>query len=529
MTDNSSLLIYSLTKPSAYPHPVENIRVIETHISWVILTGKFAYKIKKSVKFKFLDFTSLDKRRQFCYRELDLNRRLAPDYYLDIVAIAGDIDSPRIEKDNQQSDTIEYAVKMKQFPQKNQLDRLLINNDVTDCQIDQLAEKIAKFHETTKKCEPNLAFGSAEHISRNSNDVYKLTLANIIDDKYKKRVTKLSEWTTQSFKQLEHTFTSRKNKGFIRECHGDLHLANIAIVSQQVVIFDCIEFSDELLWNDVMSEIAFVIMDLDQHQRAELGFRFLNRYLEITGDYDGIKILRYYLVYRAMVRCMVSCIQLKETKFGKAELQKVTLDFERYLSLAERYIKHFDNRLIITLGYSGSGKTTISQKLLGHLPAIRIRSDVERKRLLGLPETHRADKTERDFIYSHHMNESTYKYLATLTYELLDSSYNIIVDAAFLQQERRLQFLELAKLRNKPFIILYCKTDEKILVNRLEKRKFKNRDASDANRNVLQKQLANPINFDTKELPFLVTVDTQADIDIPELYHRILKINWSFD
>lgn len=541
MANNISQLVNSLKDSSIYPHSVQSIDVIETHISWVILTGPFAYKIKKPVNLGFLDFTTLEKRHHYCLQELKLNRRLSPDYYLDVIAIVGSDNSPKLipetDKEYNQSDVIEYAVKMKQFPQSTQLDRLLGSGKLANSQIDKLAQKIAEFHDNTKvinaelesksksraKSNSDIDFGSAEQVLKNALDCYDHTLSLITDENDRERVNSLRRWTCNAFDKLHDIFVARKNSGFIRECHGDLHCRNIAIVDDDIVIFDGIEFSDALLWNDVMSEIAFLTMDLDDHGQTKVGFRFLNRYLEITGDYQGIATLRYYQVYRAMVRCMVSSIRLTQPGLDNNQYSEELSNFREYLLLAEGYTKRTDNKLIVTHGYSGSGKTTISEEFLQYLPAIRIRSDIERKRLLGLSETTRPDDELQKIYYGNTVNEQIYQHLSKLARLLLKSGYHVIVDAAFLEKKRRDSFCKLAQKSGKKFIILDFLADIDTLKTRLIKRKTLDRDASDADVDVLQKQLDHTTGLESDERNYIISIDTRQKLNIDSLCQEITK------
>ncbi len=526
MADKTIRLINALKQASVYPHPVQSIEVIETHISWVILTGHYAYKLKKPVDMGFLDFTTLEKRHHYCQQEFKLNRRLSPDYYLEVVAISGSVDAPEIKVDCAQNNVIEYAVKMKQFPQSAQLDRRLKYGKLSFTQIDKLAQKIAEFHEQIKvdAFEKENEFGTADCVLKNVLDCYDSTMKNINESAQNERVKSLRDWSCHEFEKLKNTFVQRKKNGFIRACHGDLHLRNIAIVDNEVVIFDGIEFSDVLLWNDVISEVAFLIMDLGDHGQSAMAYHFLNRYLEITGDYEGITTLSFYLVYRAMVRCMVSSIRLNQSGLDRKQYTEELQNFKNYLSLAENYTKPISNKLIITHGYSGSGKTTISQEILEHLPAIRIRSDIERKRLSGLSETQRSDDEQKKIIYSKQVNEQTYQRLLELSQRLLEAQYHVIVDAAFLQQERRKPFKELAQTLHKNFVILDCQAGVEILKLRLNQRQVLNRDASDADIDVLQKQLVNRTEFNQNEIGDVIHIDTQQNIEIDCLCQKILRV-----
>ena len=292
-------LINNMQDRALYDHPVEVFEVIETHISWVLLTGQYVYKIKKPVNFGFLDFSTLEKRHLYCEEEVRLNRRLAPQLYIGVVAIHGTEEHPNIKS---QGPVIEYAVKMKQFPQSTQLDRLLAEKGLDNAVIDKLAGKVARFHLAIDSVAKDSGFGDLEHIQQPVLDNFSHIRGCIDDKNVIPLLNKLEDWTKKKLKLLNETIQQRKDLGFIRECHGDMHLRNIALWNDEIIIFDCIEFNMNFYWIDVVSEIAFLVMDLEDRKHHAFARRFLNSYLEITGDYEGLRLLRFYKVYRAMVR-----------------------------------------------------------------------------------------------------------------------------------------------------------------------------------------------------------------------------------
>ncbi|MFV1985250.1 MAG: aminoglycoside phosphotransferase, partial [Thiohalomonadales bacterium] len=302
-------LITALLDKAAYDHVTDKIELIETHISWVILTGKYAYKIKKPINLGFLDFSTLKNRHFYCNEELRLNSRLAPQLYLAVVTINDSKHKPQI---NGNGSVIEYAVKMRQFPQHAQFDRLLEQGQLTKAHIDTLAKTIGNFHSSCKTADRQAVYGNPEIINTTVFENFKQIKqqTDFVFDIDK--LEAIYKWSKSFCKHYENDFFLRKNKNFIRECHGDMHLRNIAYWQDQLLIFDCLEFDDNLRWIDVISEIAFIVMDLDVRNHQNLAWSFLNTYLEYTGDYAGIALLRFYLVYRAMVRAKVNCIQSRQ-------------------------------------------------------------------------------------------------------------------------------------------------------------------------------------------------------------------------
>ncbi len=483
MTDTLHTLVESLQRPEVYPHPVTRFALIETHISIVLLTGSYAYKFKKPVNFGFLDFSTLEKRRHFCAEELRLNRRLAPELYLELVPVCA---GPHFGDDGE---VIEYAVRMREFDQAAQLDRLLDADRLAPAQLDALALRIADFHAGVAVAGPATSYGQPVAVQTPADENFSQIQQRIPDATGREILAQLQNWTRQAFGNLQGLMQSRKDGGFIRECHGDLHLRNVALVNGAPLAFDCIEFNDNLRWIDIQSEVAFMVMDLDHRGQSALASRFLNAWLERSGDYAGLPLLRYYLVYRAMVRAKVDCLRAYQPDVADAERMAIIRDYHAYLELAGRYTHATSPVLLLMHGLSGSGKTTISQYLLEQLPAIRIRSDIERKRLHGLAGDARTGAGIGQGIYDHAASERTYRQLATLAGAVLDAGHSVIVDAAFLQVRQREPFIELAHARAVPCFIIDCQAPQSELRRRIAARQHESRDASEAGIAVLENQL----------------------------------------
>ena len=507
---------------SMLEQPVEKV---ETHISWVLLAGGFAYKIKKAVNLGFLDFSTLEKRRFYCAEELRLNRRLAPDLYLEVVPITGSAEQPTL---NGSGPAIEYAVKMRRFPQDSLLDQVLRRGELTPETIDAIARKIADFHGRVAVSGNGNPFGTPERIHQPAMENFAHIRARLGSSPPPKELNELEEWSVREYHARLGVFTARKSQGFVRECHGDLHLGNIVLLEGEVVPFDCIEFNKNLRWIDVISEAAFLAMDLHDRERPNLARRFLNAYLEQTGDYAGLEVLRYYLVYRAMVRAKVVCIRAGQADLSGSEEESLWARHRCYIGLAEGFTRWARPFIAITHGLSGSGKTTVTQALLEEMDIFRIRSDVERKRLYGLEPGARSSTKTGEGIYSVAANERTYQHLAELARDIVLSGFPAIVDAAFLRQRERSAFHELAQELGVPFAILDFTAPEEVLRGRVERRQQEGRDASEANLAVLEKQLRSHEPLDYNESSLTLRIDTAQAADVRELAQRLVRLTSPF-
>jgi len=507
-TMDQARLVAALANPARFGPACTSVTVLETHISYVLLTGKHAYKLKKAVDLGFLDFTTLASRRFFCEQELRLNRRLAPELYLDVVAITGTIDEPVIDG---KGPVLEYAVKMREFPQDALASRVLDRNELGVADIDMLAAKVAAFHATSQKAAADSAFGAPETILRAALANCKSLLAGAASPAERRTIEALHTWTEREHAARNAAFRGRREGGFVRECHGDLHLGNIAVIDGEVTIFDCIEFNEQMRWIDVMSEVAFTAMDLQDRGHAELAHRFVNAYLELTGDYAGLSVLRFYLVYRALVRAKIALLRAIQLPPGEA---RAPLYAERdgYLRLAEAYARSPEPAILITHGITGCGKTTLSQALLEQIGAIRIRTDVERKRLHGLAPTARSDAATARMLYGADATRRTYDHVLHLAASVAAAGFVAIIDGTFLRRWQRDRFRRLAAELGIPFVIVAFSASEGVLRRRVAERARRGTDASDADVAVLEHQLGVRQSFGADEVGDIVTYDAAAPL-----------------
>ena len=501
---NQQKLIAALRDPRCYAPVVQSVQVIETHISWVLLAGEYAYKIKKAINLGFLDYTELDARKFYCDEEIRLNRRTAPDIYLDTVAIGGSPEAPEFGA----QPALEYAVKMRRFDSASLMADLLLRGKISALHVDRLAARIARFHAGVSVADVSSGFGTAESINAAALQNFEQLRSLLTDDADREDVAALEAATEAEYTQCREIFETRRTYGFVRECHGDLHLGNIVLIGDEPVPFDCIEFNPALRWIDVMDEIAFSVMDLLHRDHPELAWRLLNAYLEAGGDYGGLSVLRFYLAYRATVRAKVCAIWVAQThNSGRAKSDEMAA-CRSYLALALQCLGQYRPALIITHGLPGSGKTTFSQLALQQLGAIRIRSDVERKRLFGLGTLDNSRAAVGD-IYGPEATRRTYARLQELARSILLAGFPVIVDAAFLQQDEREAFRELAQNMSVPFAIASLYAEDSRLRKRIRQRR---NDASEADVAVLdmlqskqqplsQRELACTAIFTTEDTP----------------------------
>jgi uncharacterized protein len=498
-------LVSNLLQPARYPHRVESVRLIETHISSILLTGEVAYKLKKPLALGFLDFSTLAKRHGCCLEEVRLNVRLAPEIYLGVVPIFGSVADPRFDGPGE---AIEYAVKMREFPQSALLDAMLAAGDLDSGIIDRLAAAVADFHGSADRAPLGAVYGSPERATSLALDNFGDIAARLAGAEQRGPLERLRNWTLAAAAALAAAFAERKRDGFVRECHGDLHLGNIAWIDGRVQVFDGIEFNAELRWIDVASDVAFLFMDLAVRGHPEFAWRFLNAYLERCGDYGAMRVLEFYLVYRALVRAKVALIRSSQDHLPPAIRASALASFHSYLAFAGTWVTSRQPKLILTHGLSGSGKTAIAQALLEQIGAVRLRADVERKRLHHLPHAGRTFSPVAGGIYSDAATRGTYQRLIDQARTIIEAGYPVILDGSFLARWQRDQARDLAHSAHTPFLILDCQAPVDVLRTRVVVRERAGADASEATEAVLahQMEIAEPLGQD--ESPRVVSFDS---------------------
>jgi aminoglycoside phosphotransferase family enzyme/predicted kinase len=492
-----------LLTPTAFAHPVGRFEVRETPISWVILTGLYAYKVKRNVHLEFIDASTLKRRRFFCEEELRLNRRLALDLYVDVVAITREAGGLRI---GGHGPIVEYAVRMRQFDASQELSALLEGDTLDEQEFVDLARRLARFHEGAPKASCGKDFSHTTDLHDTVLGNLATLLSHLDAETPLPEMGLIVDWIHDYLHDSLPQLRMREQCGAIRECHGDLHARNVVRWSGQLVPFDALEFDPKLRWIDVMNDVAFLVMDLMAHKRQDLAFAFLNAYLEHTGDYEGVRHLAFYSVYRSLVRAMVDSL-------GAEKGLKHREEFQKRLRMRVQTANMFVNRPVPTLfimhGVSGSGKSWMSEKLVPQLGTIRIRSDVERKRLGGVSASLLKENAGyEEGLYTPALSHRTYARLLECADSCLKGGFDTIVDAAFLHGADRRSFADLAARGGFHFVILACEADLAVLTQRIEQRAEQRVDVSDADLMVLTEQLSTAEPLSAPERLRALTLDT---------------------
>lgn len=433
-----------------------------------------------------------------------MNQRLAADWYLNVVPITEDAGHLKM---NGTGIVIEYAVKMVQFPSAETLRERVENSRLSAPEIDQIADIVADFHNRIEKADKHAAYGDCLEIRHWFTENFGHIRPLLCDLQQLQQLDALEAWGRDEWTHKSSTMVQRKQQGFVRECHGDLHLGNMTLIDGKVVLFDCIEFNPMLRWIDVISEVAFLVMDLVQVGHDSYAYRFLNRYLQDTGDYHGLVLLRYYLVYRALVRAKVALLRTTQNSQADADTQ-AHYEYARYANLAERFTQASRTRLVITHGFSGSGKSWFAAQLAETIGAIQIRSDIERKRLFGYHALDATGSSIDSGVYTEAAMQKTYRHLVGLAKAVLEAGYPVIVDATFLKSEPRNLFRQLADECRVAFHILDFKASEETLCQRIRQRQ---NDPSEATLEVLTQQQQSAQAFLAEEQNAVITLNTERD------------------
>ncbi len=506
MSDNAlPALIQQMCQPGFYPHPVtEPIRLMQTHVSYVLLTGDYAYKVKKPVNFGFLDYSTLAKREHFCREELRLNQRGAAPLYLDVVAIAQGGNIYHLNGDDLKDDSpVDYAVKMVQFPQDTLLSALYEQGELTEALIRHLAETVADFHLQAETNDYIRRFGEVSQIRHAFDENYEQTLGFIGGPQTQPQFDETKAYTDNFFATQGDLFHQRMAQNWIRACHGDLHLNNICYWQNHLYLFDCIEFNEPFRYVDVMYDVGFVVMDLLAKGCSALATAFFNHYVEQTGDWAGLQLLPLYISRQAYVRAKVTSFLLNDPGVDEAAKQRAREIAAGYYHLAWSVVQPKTGCLYVMAGLSGSGKSTTARELARQTGAVHLRSDAVRKHLAGIPLNQRGDQS----LYTPEMSQKTYDRLLDLGLTLAQAGFTVVLDAKYDRQALRQAAMDRAEVTGLNLQILYCTAPPAVLEARVRDRYG---DIADATVTVLQQQHMEA--FTEAENQRLQIIDTTADL-----------------
>ncbi|MCD6230415.1 MAG: AAA family ATPase [Dehalococcoidia bacterium] len=500
-------LVESLLKPQAYSHDTRNIQLVQTQMSFLFLTGDYVYKVKKPVNLGYLDYSTLEKRRYFCHQELELNRRLCPHAYLEV--------APIVQQDTEfhvdgTGNIVEYTVKMKQLPQERMMDVLLTQGKVTSEMISQVAKKLAHFHHKAHTGPEIAAFGKLDVITQNTSENFSQTEKYIDVSLSSPRYNRIKRYTEDFTKNNNELFRKRVEQGRIKDCHGDLHTAHVCF-TDDICIYDCIEFNERFRYSDVASEIAFLAMDLDHRQAHSLSRHLIDAYVKLSGDDDLLGLLQFYQCYRAYVRGKVESFKLDDPYFSATEKESILQTAKEYFGLAYSYTRN-KPLLLITSGLVGTGKSTVAQAIAREFGLSVISSDVIRKTLANITPTEHHFEQYHQGIYSPDFSRKTYKHMFQQAWNILSQGESVILDASFGRRDDRQHARELAELQNANFIIIECQANEQEIQRRLEER-LKQETVSDGRWEIFQREKQDFQSITEMDNKIYIVADTTQPAD----------------
>lgn len=495
-------------KKESFPHKPQNLEIIQTHISYVFIADELVYKIKKPVNFGFLDFTTLELRKHFCEKEVELNRRLCPDIYLGIVPISERGGSYELENGE---NIVEYAVKMRKLPTQGMMEKLIREGSLTNKHIDLIVTTLVPFFKNARTGEGVNEHGSIETVSFNTEENFSQTKGYVGRALNRWRYSEIVKWTRSFLKENKALFESRISGGYIREGHGDLYSANICFDDlKKVYIFDCIEFNERFRSGDVASDIAFLSMDLDFHGLRELSEYFVNSYVEKSGDRDLLKVLNFYKCYRAYVRGKIGCFTSDDQALSEEKRKEALETARKYFDLAYLYAEG-KPKVFVVFGLSGTGKSTLARALIKETLAEWIPSDIVRKSLVGIaPTEHHYEPFEKG-IYSREYTEKTYTKMIEIAKEAVLKGRDVILDATFREKAYRERVVH--ELSFADIYWLWCFADDSVVRERFMKRK-ESEDISDARWEIYLAQKEKFEAPDEVDPQKLIKLDTSEGTDL---------------
>lgn len=477
-------------------------QVIETHISWVLLTGHWAYKFKKPVTFDFLDYSTPQLRRHYCELECLRNAPWSGDLYDGVAAVLETDKGLAVASGDYRTfpQAVDYAVKMKQFPQSALLQSCLQRQEMSLRQMEQLAAWLVRLQQgmSPVSTSADLLWQRLHHATLEN---FEFLESQVQSGERRAQIQKLHDWTKRQLELRRQDFHARVSQGKVVSGHGDLHLGNILYWHDAFLLFDAIEFNQSLYEIDTINEIAFLVMELSEHGYRDHSHRLRNQFAEVSGDYEGLRWLRFYNVYRALVRAKVDCISMSQRPDRTSQF---SVTGQAYLDYAEGQIAERKRKLWITMGFSGSGKSYRAQQIVDRLGFLRLRSDVVRKQIFGLDPNRPSESRTWSELYSVDASRQTFANLLARARQLLQDGFDVIVDATFLRREHRQPFQSLARSEGAEYGIVACSAPVEELMRRIRHRTA---DPSDATPELLPQQMASWEPLGPDESPYLLPED----------------------
>jgi hypothetical protein len=514
-------LVAAMSRPEFYPHRPETVEVVQTHISTIFIAGDVVYKVKKAVNFGFLDFTTLQKRRHYCEEELRLNRRLAPQAYLEVAAITeGPGGEPVL---GGPGPVIEYAVKMRRLPQERMLKKLLQEGQARPEMLEAVARRVARFHAEAETGGEIDRIGGIETIRRNHEENFDQTEAFIGRTIPPEQYRFIRAYALGFLERERALFDRRVARHRIRDCHGDLHLEHI-LVADDILIFDCIEFNDRFRYEDVAAEVAFLAMDLDFNGYADEAARFVAAYIRCTDDDEIRTLLNFYKCYYAYVRGKVVGFRLDDAAIAAPEREEAARTAARYFDLAYTCAARLERpALILVAGLMGTGKSVLARNLAPRLGAEILRMDVLRKERLALKPTDRRPEDFGQGIYADGVSRETYAEALRRAEDLLAAGGSVIIDASYKRQDERRRAEALARRYGAAFHILECHCSEAVIRRRLEVRAADAQEPSDGRWDIFEAQRADfdPMNGFASGVHIAVDTGTTPEVMTAAALHAI--------
>jgi uncharacterized protein len=509
---NQGMLFDHLKNPKFFGPYVKNVQLLQTHISYVALTGTYAYKVKKPVNFGFLDFSTLDKRKYYCDEELRLNKRLCPEMYLDVIPITQKDGALQLDGNGT---IVEYALKMKEFPQENIMTYMLKHGKITEETIESLVSILVDFYSAQEHSEEITKFGEIQSVKQNIDENFDQTKPMIDITVPRQTYTYIKEATERFFERRKEVFGSRMNEGRIAECHGDLHSGNIVVTNDKIHIFDCIEFNERFRFIDVASDIGFLAMDLDYLNHPYLSSYLIQRYVEKSGDADIYQVLNFYKSYRAYVRGKVQGFQLNDPHIDSEKKNSIVDIAKKYFDLSEYYAALFSQEmfqkkplLFVVCGLSGTGKSTVAQKIAVDYHATQINTDVVRKEHAGIDQFERHHDQFNTGLYDPKNIDDTYEQVMRRAETELSKGRNVVLDATFQKKNYRDIGSHIAQKHHASMILVQCVCPDIVVKKRLEER-VKKKSVSDGRWEIYLKQKTTFEPFTTQENP--LSIDTSDE------------------